>query len=563
MEMELSHFPEEIAGLIESIALEGDMPSLQVKPEGIVDVARHLKTSGRWSFEVLTDLTAIHENKVSHPFTIVYHLYSLGQNRRLRLKVNVEREVQKTPTLTSLWKSADWYEREVFDMFGIEFEGHPNLKRILMSENWKGWPLRKEHPSKGTDMGDYKVEDAWKDEHYQEAEPSGEFEAGEVMVLNIGPAHPSTHGIVRFVVRLQGEVMLDVAPAIGYLHRCFEKIAEGKTYHQYLVWTDRVDYLGGFLNELPYLLAVEKLLGIEVPERAGYVRVLLCELFRICSHLVWLGTFSHDVGALTPVFFTFREREEIFEIVELISGGRMHPSFFRIGGLAKDIPEGFGEMVRSFVKTFSSKMEDYENLLTGNIIFEKRTREVGVLRLEEAVDFGITGPNLRACGLEFDLRKRQPYSFYDRFTFDVPTRNEGDGYARYLVRMEEMRQSLRIIEQALDHMPGGDYISQEHRYTVPEKETLGDIESLIFHFLHAASGFKPPVGEVYQAVEGARGETGFYIVSRGEPTPYRLRIRAASFPHLQAIPYLARGRLLADLTAIIGSIDYNVSAVDR
>jgi NADH dehydrogenase I D subunit len=565
MEKEFFHFPEGLASLIESIDLDKDMPTLQVKPEGIVEIARHLKSSKYLSFKVLTDLTAVHERRENHPFTIVYHLYSVEGNRRIRLKVNLDREDQKPPTITTLWRSANWYEREVFDMFGIEFEGHPNMKRILMPANWKGWPLRKEHPIKGTDMGDYKTVDAMRDEEYQMAEPSGdEFEEGEVMVLNIGPTHPTTHGIARFVVRLNGEMMVDVTPEIGYLHRCFEKIAEGKTYHQYLVWTDRIDYLAGFLNELPYVLAVEKLLGIDVPERAGYIRVLLCELFRICSHLVWLGTYAHDVGAMSPVFFTFRDREEAFEIVELISGGRMHPSFFRIGGVAEDIPEGFEEMVRSFIKSFASKMADYENLLTGNIIFEKRTREVGVLSLEEAIDFGVTGPNLRASGLEFDLRKRQPYSFYDRFRFDIPTEKEGDGYARYLVRMEEMRQSLRIIEQAIDNMPGGDYISQGHRYTVPEKEeAIRDIESLIFHFLHFSSGFRPPIGEVYQAVESPRGEMGFYIVSRGEPKPYRLRIRVASFPHVQVIPYLAKGRLLADLTAIIGSIDYVVSDLDR
>jgi NADH dehydrogenase I D subunit len=565
MKMEHYRFPEELQPFIESIDLDKDIPTVGVRPDGIVKVARHLKTSRVQPYKVLTDITAVHENSVNHPFTLVYHLYSMEDNRRVRLKANLASEDEKPPSLTPLWRSADWYEREVFDMFGIEFEGHPNMKRILMQENWKGWPLRKEHPIKGTDMGDYKTEDALRDQKYLTAEPSThELEEGEIMVLNFGPTHPATHGIARFVVKLNGEVMVEVTPVIGYLHRCFEKIAEGKTYHQYLMWPDRIDYLSGCLNELPYVLAVEKLMGIDVPERAGYIRVLLCELFRICSHLVWLGTFTHDVGAMAPVFFTFREREVIFEIIELISGGRMHPSFFRIGGVAEDIPEGFGQAVRNFTSTFASKVDEYESLLTGNIIFEKRTRDVGVISTEEAVDMGVTGPILRATGLAHDLRKTQPYSFYDRFSFDVPTRSEGDGYARYLVRMEEMRQSARIVEQAMENMPDGDYVSQEHRYTVPEKdEATRDIESLIYHFMQVTEGFRPPPGEVYESVEGARGEQGFYIVSRGEPKPYRLRIRAASFPHMQMLPYLARDRLLADLTSIIGSTDYAVSEIDR
>ncbi len=386
----------------------------------------------------------------------------------------------------------------------------------------------------------------------------------ETMTLHLGPHHPSTHGVLQVDLELDGEVIVKATPYIGYLHRGIEKLGENKTYHQIIPLTDRLDYLNPIGNNLAYVLAVEKLLGIEIPERAQYIRVIFTELTRIQSHLVWLGTHALDIGAVTPVMYTFREREDILNIFEMVAGYRMNPSYFRIGGLSGDLPEGAAGKIQNFIDILPSKIKDYGNLLTKNKIWMVRTKGVGVITAEEAINLGLSGPGIRACGVEWDLRKSNPYSGYDKFNFDVVTGSHGDTYDRYLVRMEEMRQSREIIAQALNNLPKGEINAYEPKVVPPpKKEVLEDIGALIHHFHIMSEGFEPPVGEVYMSVESPRGELGFYIVSNGTNKPLRVKIRPPCFVNLQSLSTMIEGKMLADISAVIGSLDIVLGEIDR
>ncbi len=387
----------------------------------------------------------------------------------------------------------------------------------------------------------------------------------QTMVLNMGPQHPSTHGVLRIVLELDGETVVKARPEIGYLHTGIEKSCEALTYSQAITLTDRIDYLAPLSNNLGYCLAVEKLLGLEIPKRAQYIRVLLTEMTRLNSHLVWLGTHAMDLGATSVMLYCFREREEILKLFEMISGQRMMTSYFRIGGLALEPPPGWLDRVRWIVDMLPSRIDEYEALLTRNRIWLMRTQGIGVISAEDAIALGVSGPSLRAAGVAYDVRKFFPYSSYEEFDFEVPTRTESDCYARYMVRVAEMRESLKIVRQAMGKIPAeGPIKANAPGIVPPEREKMKtEMEALIYHFKIFTEGFSPPPGEVYQRVESPRGEAGYFVVSDGSPKPYRVKVRAPSFVNLQALPKLSEGGLVADMIACIGTIDIVLGEVDR
>ncbi|HLH06344.1 MAG TPA: NADH dehydrogenase (quinone) subunit D [Terriglobales bacterium] len=391
-------------------------------------------------------------------------------------------------------------------------------------------------------------------------DPAGD----RTMVLNMGPQHPSTHGVLRLMLEIDGETIVRMMPDIGYLHTGIEKTTEAKFYQQVVPLTDRIDYLCPMTNNLAYCLAVEKLLGLEIPPRGQWIRVMLNELTRINSHLVWLGTHALDIGAMTVFLYCFREREDVLRLFEMVSGQRMMTSYFRVGGLSLDLPLGFLDRLKKFIDAFPSKVDEYENLLTSNPIWMERTKGVAYLSAEDAIALGTTGPTLRASGVDTDLRRDEPYTGYENFKFKVPVRTEGDVYARYLCRVQELRESASIVQQALAGLPEGRYKAEAPKVVLPDRENMKtQMESLIYHFKIVTEGFTVPPGEVYQAIESPRGEMGYYVVSDGTAKPYRVHMRSPSFANLQALPKMCEGRLIADVVAAIGSIDIVLGDCDR
>lgn len=554
------------------------IPTLWLTHGDLHAVLRYLKNDITQPYKCLYDLTAIDERIRKHragqpdsDFTVVYHLLSYERNADIRLKVALKENDLSLPSITSIWPAANWYECEVWDMFGIVFDGHPALRRILLPPTWEGHPLRKDHPARATEMGIFQLPDR-REEIEQDAlqfdptwwgmNPGNEDT--DFMFLNLGPNHPSVHGVFRIVLQLDGEEVVDCVPDIGYHHRGAEKMGERQSWHTYIPYTDRIDYLGGVMNNLPYVLAVEKMAGIEVSERVETIRVMLVEFFRIMSHLLFLGTMAQDLGQMSPVFYMFADRERAYDVTVGIMGERMHPNWFRIGGLVDDLPTGWDVLVREFVDYFPARLAKYEKIMLNNGMIKKRTRDIARYTLDEAIDWGVTGPGLRACGLHWDFRKDRPYSGYERFDFEVPTGTHGDCYDRIIVRFEEMRQSLRIIEQCLHNMPEGPIKALHPQTTPPPKErTLHDIETLITHFLNVSWGPVIPAGECSVGIEATKGNNSYYLISDGSTMPYRVRIRTPSFPHLQMIPLIARGLMVQDLIALIGSIDFVMADVDR
>ncbi|MCW3466861.1 NADH-quinone oxidoreductase subunit C/D [Chitinophaga nivalis] len=556
-----------------------ETPTFWTPQEKIVAVLQYLKSGIKMPYRMLYDLTAIDERAYKraqnghkpYDFTVVYTLFSFDRNEFLRLKVGLHGEYPSLDTITGIWPAANWYEREVYDMFGIRFNGHPLLKRILMPVTWEGHPLRKEHPARATEMGPFRLYDEKVDREQGALQFDPEewglkrhSEDADFMFLNIGPQHPGTHGVLRIILQLNGEDIIDAVPDIGFHHRGAEKMGERQSWHTYIPYTDRIDYLGGVNNNLAYLLAVEQLGGIEVPLRAQVIRVMLCEFFRIASHLVWYGTFAQDLGQLSPVFYMFTDRERIFEIIEAICGGRMHPNWFRIGGVAQDLPNGWEQLVKNFISYFPRQLREYDNMVMKNYLFKARTKGIGIYTEAEAIEWGVTGPGLRACGLEWDMRKKRPYSGYENFAFEVPVAQNGDCYDRAVVRVEEMRQSLRIIEQCVAYMPAGDYKSHHPLATPPVKaHTMKDIETLIHHFLNVSWGPVIPAGEAMSCTEATKGWNSYHLLSDGNTSAYRVRVRTPSFPHMQMLPYISRGYTVADLLSILGGMDYVLADIDR
>ncbi len=554
------------------------IPTVWISSDQAHDVLDQLRSRIAHPFRTLYDLTAIDErlrvNRGGQPdadWTVVYHLLSYERNADVRVKVPLKGDHPNLRTITDLWPSANWYERELWDMFGIEAQGHPHLRRILMPSDWEGFPLRKEHPARATEMGPFHMPEAaasekeallqFKPEEWgMERHGDGE----DFMFLNLGPQHPGTHGVFRLILQLDGEEIVDVVPEIGFHHRGAEKMGERQSWHTYIPYTDRVEYLSGVLNNLAYVQSVERLAGIEVPDRAQVIRVMLAELFRISSHLVWYGTFAQDLGALSPVFYMFSDREKLFGIVEAVTGARMHPGWFRIGGVAQDLPVGWEPMVREFIDYMPRRLDEYDRLVMRNSIFRARTKGIGAYTIDQAIEWGVTGPNLRACGMQWDWRKMRPYSGYDQFDFEVPVGANGDCYDRAVVHVEEIRQSLRIIRQCLENMPAGPYKSDHPLTTPPIKErTMHDIETLITHFVNVSWGPVIPPGEASTGIESSKGNNSYYLISDGNTMSYRTRIRTPSFAHLQTIPFLSRGLSISDLIAILGSLDFVMSDVDR
>ena len=554
-----------------------DFPTVWVPRDRLLDVLRFLRNVPA-PYVMLYDLSAIDEQlrtyrrgQPSSDYTVFYHLLSIERNSDVRIKVALDASDLNLPTVTGIWPNANWYEREVWDLFGVVFQGHPHLSRILLPPNWNGHPLRKSYPARATEFDPFYL-DAAKQDAAQEALRFKPEEWGmkrgtdneDFMFLNLGPNHPSAHGAFRIVLQLDGEEILDCVPDIGYHHRGAEKMAERQSWHSFIPYTDRIDYLGGVMNNLPYILAVEKLAGIKVPQRVEVIRVMLAEFFRITSHLLFLGTYVQDVGGMTPIFFMFADRQKAYDVIEAITGFRMHPAWFRIGGLAHDLPKGWEKLVRDFIEWMPSRLVEYEKAAFMNGILRARTIGVAQYDSKQALEWGVTGPGLRATGVDYDLRKKRPYSGYDNFEFDVPLAVNGDAYDRAIVRLEEIRQSLRIIKQCLENMPEGPY-KADHPLTCPppKERTLQDIETLITHFLGVSWGPVMPAGESSQMIEATKGINSYYLVSDASTMSYRTRIRTPSFPHLQQIPSVIRGSMIPDLIAYLASIDFVMADVDR
>jgi len=545
--------------------LDRDLPTLEVGPRDWPALARFLRDDAGCRYDLFLDLCGVDNLKRragSTRFEAVVHLHSLARNQHARVRVLLaDAEKPSLPSVADVYPAANWFEREAYDLFGFDFPGHPNLHRLLCHDAFVGHPLRK----------DYAPGQRWffaeEDIRMPEWSKETDVRAGhfETQTISIGPAHPATHGIVHLVARLDGDRIVRAETMIGYLHRCFEKMAEKHHWNQVIPYTDRLNYISAMLNGVGYVRVVEKMLGVEIPERGQLVRTILSEFSRIMDHCVCIGANLVDLGALTNFWYLYQPREQIYDLIEACCGARLTVSYVRVGGLAIDVPDDFVARCRGLLESIPPFLDDVEKLVNNNRIARNRLQGVGVVSRDQAVAWGLTGPMLRASGVAYDVRREHPYDFYDRFDWDVPVSNDGDNFARYLVRMEEMRQSLKIVRQALDVFPArGEVNSSDWRVVLPPKDAVyHDMESLIYHFKLTMEGIRVPAGERYEWIEGGNGELGFYAVSDGRGGPYRLKIRPPCFPNMAAFEKIVVGGTISDAIATLGTLNVIAGELDR
>jgi NADH-quinone oxidoreductase subunit C/D len=545
-----------------------DIPTVAASAASFHDAARFLRDDPSAAYDLLLDLVAVDRLKLDGPaswrdaerFQVNALLYSTTRNEHLRLRVVVPASDPHLPTLTDVWPAANWFEREAWDLMGIRFDGHPNLARLLTHNGFVGHALRK----------DYEASQRWlcTEEDVLQTSLAARTDLAEdvfeTTTLNFGPSHPATHGTLRIVLRLDGERVVAAEGECGYLHRCFEKMSETHTYTQVIPYTDRLNYCSPMINGNGYARAVEQMLGVEIPPRAKAVRVVLSEFSRIMDHMVCIGANLVDIGGLTTFWYSYQAREEIYGLLEACCGARLTSSYARIGGLSLDVPENFVEWCRTLSKSVATHIKEVDTLLTKNRIVHKRFIGTGVVTKEQAIAWGFTGPCLRASGVGYDVRKDKPYDGYDEVDFDVPVATAGDNLSRYLVRMEEMRQSLRIIEQVIAKLPGGPVVSDDYRVVLPPKEMVfNEMEGLIFHFKNVFEGIQVPAGEIYSYTEGANGELGYSIVSDGSGRPYRVKVRPPCFPLFAAFEKIIVGGMVSDAVATLGTLNIIAGELDR
>lgn len=528
------------------------------------EVMQFLRDDPDLQYNFLMDLTAVDtmqlERSRAARFEVVAHLYSLSHNSRVRVKAPVPEDDPRIDSLMPVWEGANWFEREAYDMFGLTFTDHPDLRRILMFDGFEGYPLRKDYP---TDKEQPLNQHALDPSFYQSRRNDEGIETRH-MFVHMGPSHPAMHGVIHLILELEGETVIDADPEIGYLHRAFEKESESHTYTQVIPYTDRLNYVSPLINNVAYVLAVEKLFDVEVPERCQYIRVIVSELSRITDHLTCIAANAMELGAFTVFFYFIKAREEIWKLIETVCGARLTTTYTRVGGVMADLPETFGPQLQQVMATLRESLEDGAGLIEKNRIFYDRMRGTGIIGPEDAIALSFTGPVLRSAGVNFDVRRANPYLVYDRLDFEVPLGEQGDNYDRYLVRMEEVRQSMRIISQCMAQMPEGPVSIEDARMTLPPKaEVYGTIEGLMNHFKIIIEGIKPPAGEAYYAVEGANGELGFYVVSDGTGHPYRCRVRPPCFALMQGLSKMLRGGMVSDIVATFGTINMIAGENDR
>lgn len=531
--------------------------TLVLPKEDLLPLTRHLKSSSK--FDMLMDICGVDYPQREKRFDVVYHLFNSKTGDRLRIKIPLG-EDEGVESLLPVWRGADWFEREAYDMFGIRFLGHPNLRRILTHHQFQGHPLRKDYEANHQQSCTESLPVHFDNTPSEE----GHLLNPNYVPINIGPSHPAMHGTLRVMAELDGETIVRANCEIGYLHRCFEKMAETHPYQQVIPYTDRLNYCSAPMNNLGYCKTVEKLLGVDIPPKAKAIRIVLAELSRIIDHIIAVGTGSVDLGALSAFFHLFAFRERVYDIFEKLCGARLTVSLMRVGGVVNEPPSGWYDLILQFCDDMEKEVDEMCALLLDNKIFVKRTMGVLPIKSQEALDWGYTGPLLRATGVSLDLRKTSPYYGYDQLDFSVPVGSNGDIYDRYVVRLEEMRQSIKIIRQVCKNIPEGDYTIRDRGIVLPEKKDVyGNIEGLMNHFMLVIKGLRPPQGETYDATEAANGELGFYLVSDGSGAPYRLKVRPPCFAIYQSFPTLVRGGMIADAIATVASMNVIAGELDR